>query len=249
MSEDRPPGAKRFQPSIVVDTHVHAADYLPRYAASAFRWINRRTVPPLFFFNQLPAAGVDVIVANAVGDWPVTAWRGQSPWRAIERQLSRIEAQARQQGVAVVLSTRHILQAFESRQPAVLLGLEGGNAIGTSLAGGRAVPARRQGHDAGSSPGQPDRHYVPALAALCRASAGSKAPGPRADRIWPQGDQADELARDAIDVSHSDTATLHDILALSTQPVLATHSGAKRVENFERFLDDDESSASPTRAG
>jgi membrane dipeptidase len=43
-----------------------------------------------------------------------------------------------------------------------------------------------------------------------------------------------------IDVSHSDTATLHDIAERSRSPIVASHSGARRVEEFARFLDDNE---------
>jgi len=43
-----------------------------------------------------------------------------------------------------------------------------------------------------------------------------------------------------IDVSHSDAATLHDIADRSRSPIVASHSGARRIEEFARFLDDDE---------
>jgi membrane dipeptidase len=43
-----------------------------------------------------------------------------------------------------------------------------------------------------------------------------------------------------IDVSHSDAATLHDIADRSRNPIIASHSGARRVEDFARYLDDNE---------
>jgi microsomal dipeptidase-like Zn-dependent dipeptidase len=43
-----------------------------------------------------------------------------------------------------------------------------------------------------------------------------------------------------IDVSHSDATTLHDIAERSRSPIIASHSGAGRVEGFARFLDDNE---------
>lgn len=241
MSEDRRADVKRFQQSIVVDAHVHSGDYLPRYASTAFRWINRRTVPPLFFFNQLPAAGVDVIVANAVGDWPVTAWWGRPPWRAIEQQLRRIRSQAEQERAVVALSAKHILQAFESHHPAVVLGLEGGNGIGTSLRSvdslfGLGVRLMAPVHLLDNQIGTtclPWQHYVGHLPAPRRRERGLTGFGRKliARMNW--------LGM-MIDVSHSDAATLHDILELTTQPIIASHSGSRRVEEFERFLDDDD---------
>jgi microsomal dipeptidase-like Zn-dependent dipeptidase len=241
MSEDRHAHVERFQPGVVVDTHVHSADFLPGYAATAFRSVNRRTAPPLFSFDQLPAAGVDVIVANAVGDWLVTAWWGQSPWRAIERQLSRIRAQAEHQRVAIAMSAAEVEQAFASHQPAVLLGLEGGNAIGINVnrvddlfrLGVRVMtPVHLLDNQIGTTC-MPWQHYVGRLPAPRRHDRGLTAFG---HKVIVRMNSLGML----IDVSHSDTPTLRDILALSTQPVLATHSGAKKIEDFERFLDDDD---------
>jgi len=68
MSAAAHAGGARFQAGVVVDAHVHTADYLPAFAASVYRWATRRTVPPLFFLDQLASAGVDAVVVNAVGD-------------------------------------------------------------------------------------------------------------------------------------------------------------------------------------
>jgi len=241
MSEDRPADVRRFQPGIVVDTHVHSADFLPGYAATVFRWVNRRTAPPLFYFDQLATAGVDVIVANAVGDWPATAWWGQSPWRAVERQFSRIRAQAEQQRVAMAMSAREVEHAFASHQPAVLLGLEGGNPIGTNLQrvndlfqlGVRLMtPVHLLDNQIGTTC-MPWQQYVGGLPAPRRSSRGLTVFG---RKVIARMNSLGML----IDVSHSDTATLSDIVALTTQPVLATHSGAKKIEDFDRFLSDDD---------
>jgi membrane dipeptidase len=43
-----------------------------------------------------------------------------------------------------------------------------------------------------------------------------------------------------IDVSHSDTATLLDIAKRTRRPIVASHAGARGIEDFVRFLDDSE---------
>ena len=102
MSEETHSDEARFQAGIVVDTHVHTLSYLPAFASSLFRWAIRGTVPPPFFLSQLPASGVDVVVANAVGDGVATAWWGRPPWRAIQAQLARIRSEA--EGRPLVIS-------------------------------------------------------------------------------------------------------------------------------------------------
>jgi microsomal dipeptidase-like Zn-dependent dipeptidase len=241
MSEQPRADAKRFQAGIVVDAHVHSADYLPRFAFAAFRWFNRRTVPPSFFFGQLPSTGVDVIVVNAVGDWPVTVWWGRPPWLAIEEQLHRIREQAEQEHVTIATSARHVWQEFESHRKAVVLGLEGGDGIGLSLTrvdelfkmGVRILtPVHLKDNQIGTTC-LPWQRYLGSLAPPRRREPGLTAFGRKLIR------RMNSLGM-IIDVSHSDTATLNDITEMTEQPIIASHSGARKIEEFERFLRDEE---------
>jgi membrane dipeptidase len=43
-----------------------------------------------------------------------------------------------------------------------------------------------------------------------------------------------------VDVSHSDTTTALDIAKHIRRPIVASHTGARKIEDFERFLDDSE---------
>jgi microsomal dipeptidase-like Zn-dependent dipeptidase len=241
MPEPKQAGSPRFQADIVVDAHVHSADYLPRFAATTFRWVTRRTVPPIFSFDELPSAGVDAVVANAVGDHVVTGWWGRPPWRAVEEQLRRIRAQAEYVQAVVATSARQVLEAFDSRRTAVILGLEGGDGIGTDLSrvgelfqwGVRVlVPVHLRDNQIGTTC-LPWQRYLGRLPTQRRRERG----------LTTFGRQVIERMNSigmVIDVSHSDAATLHDIVSLSQSPIMASHTGARKIEDFERFLDDDE---------
>jgi len=231
----------RFQAGIVVDTHLHTMDYLPGLASSAYRWIIRRTVPPPFFLDQLPSAGVDVAVANAVGDRVATAWWGRSPWHAIEEQLARIRAEANRAGAVVATSAAQIRQSFESGRTAVVLGLEGADGIGTEL--GRldqlfnlgvriAIPVHLRDNQIGTTC-LPWDSYI-GLPAISRRRKSGLTDFGRAviERMNSLGM--------IIDVSHADATTLHDVAKCSDQPIVATHSGARKIEDFKRYLDDAE---------
>lgn len=235
------PGAKRFQTGIVVDAHGHTPDYLPKFASTTLRWLNRDTMPPEFSFGQLPSAGVDVIVANAVGDWVVTAWWGRPSWQAIEKQLTRIRAQAKQAHATIATSARHVLQEFESHRTAIVLGLEGGDGIGTSLSrvdelyelGVRLLAPVHLTHNQIGTACLRWQHYTGNLLAPRRRERGLTAFG--RDLVM----RMNSLGM-IIDVSHVDSATLRDVAELTRQPIIASHSGARRIQQFERFLEDDD---------
>src|SRR5256886_5374106 len=100
--------------SFVADVHVHSADFLPGYAARLYRWFLRRTVPPDVDFDELTAAGVDAVVANAVGDRLVTVWWGRPRWSAVRTQLRRIRAHAEEAQGLVATTAQQVRQARRS---------------------------------------------------------------------------------------------------------------------------------------
>lgn len=232
---------RRFHAGIVVDTHVHTLDYLPAFAASAFRWFIRDTVPPPFFLDQLSSAGVDVVVANGVGDRTVTAWWGRPPWRAVREELRRISAEVERAHATVATSAAEVRQAFGAGQTAVILGMEGADGIGTDISrvdelfswGVRLIiPVHLRDNQIGTTCLPWNRYVGVPFFHPRRARGLTEFGGAVIERMNQLGI--------IIDVSHSDGATLHDIAAHSRSPIIASHAGARSVEDFERFLDDDE---------
>jgi membrane dipeptidase len=244
MPEETCTAPGRFQPGIVVDTHVHTMDYLPGFASSLFRLAIRRTVPPPFLLAQLPSAGVDAVVANAVGDRVATAWWGRSPWRAIQAQLSRMGEEAGAAQAKLATSATGVREAFGSGRTSVILGLEGGDGIGRKLArldelfdrGVRLlVPVHLRDNNIGTTR-LPWQRYMGIPAIPRRRPPGLSEFGRAViERLNSLGI--------IIDVSHSDRTTVFDIVRHSRRPVIASHSGARRIDDFERFLADDEIAA------
>jgi microsomal dipeptidase-like Zn-dependent dipeptidase len=241
MAEETHAGEVRFQPGIVVDTHVHTMDYLPPFASSLFRWAIRRTVPPPFRLDQLPSAGVDAVVVNAVGDWVATAWWGRPPWRAIEEQLRRIRQEAEGAHIKLATSAVQVWEAFESGHVSFILGLEGGDGIGRNLSrldklfelGARLlVPVHLRDNYIGTTR-LPWQRYMRIPGIRRRRSCGLTEFG------YAVIDRMDSLGM-IIDVSHSDVTTLLDIAKRTRHPIVASHAGARRIEDFGRFLEDGE---------
>jgi microsomal dipeptidase-like Zn-dependent dipeptidase len=241
MPEETGTGEGRIQTGIVVDAHVHTMDYLPRFASSLFRRALRRTVPPPFFLDQLPSAGVDAVVANAVGDRVATAWWGRPPWRAIQEQLRRIRREAAGAHIELARSAAQVWKAFESGHMSVILGLEGGDGIGRDLSrldklyewGVRfLVPVHLRDNQIGTTR-LPWQSYMRIPRIPRRRSRGLTEFG------YSVIDRMNSLGM-IIDVSHSDATTVLDIAKRTRRPIVASHAGARRIEDFERFLDDSE---------
>jgi len=134
-----------------------------------------------------------------------------------------------------------VRQAFDAGHRAVVLGLEGGDGIGTQLNrvnelfgwGVRLlVPVHLRDNRIGTTCLPWNRYLgIPSLSSGRRRGL-TEFGGAVIERMNHLGI--------IIDVAHSDAATLHDIADRSRSPIVASHSGARRIEEFARFLDDDE---------
>jgi membrane dipeptidase len=236
-------GAPIGAAGLTVDAHVHGAHFLPQPYRSMFRFVNRKTMPAEQLFETLPRSGVDAAIASAVGDPIVTrAWRGRA-WDAVVRQLEQLRNEINEAGCELATSIAGVVSAPPAGRSAVMLGLEGADAIGADLdrlddlhdRGVRVIVPVHLSHNLIGTTAMPWPSYLGPLP-VRRRSPGLTAFGRRAvERMEKLGI--------LVDVSHADRSTTLDIVAASAHPVIASHTGARACQDFPRFLRDDEALA------
>jgi membrane dipeptidase len=227
--------------SFVIDLHTHGPGFAPQPLRTLWRAVTLGA-PAEVGFDALPEGGVDAVVANAVGDPVVTRWYlGRSPWDAVEAQLTRIERQAGEAGAVVVGSVQGLAQARARRTPAVLLGVEGADALDHDLdridawyeRGVRMIGLVHLGDNALGTTCLPWQRYAGPLPVRRQTTPGLSALGARVV------ERMNQLGL-VIDVAHCDRATLLGVVDVATAPVVASHTGARALHDFPRYLTDDE---------
>jgi microsomal dipeptidase-like Zn-dependent dipeptidase len=227
--------------ALVVDLHVHGPGFVPQPFRALWHGVTPRR-PAEVGFDVLRPAGVDAVVATAVGDPIVTRWyRGRSPWEAVDAQLALVERQAADAGAVVVRSVAEVDGARARGAPAVLLGVEGADAIGDDVdrvdawhrRGVRSVVLVHLRDNRLGSTCLPWQQYAGPLPVRRRSPPGLTALG--AAVVGRMNDLGM-----LVDVAHADRATLLGVVDASAAPVVSSHSGARAVEDFARFLADDE---------
>jgi microsomal dipeptidase-like Zn-dependent dipeptidase len=164
--------------------------------------------------------------------WPPRTWN--SPKERALYQAGKLEKFAAESGgKLVVIKSRTDLQKFlAARQPgkvAGFLGTEGTQPLESDLANLDAL------YNAGIRMMAPT-HFTDT--AVGGAAAGLKKNGlTDFGRRWVH---AMEEKRMIIDLAHSSHATLADVTAMATRPVLVSHTGVKGTCNNNRNLTDDE---------
>lgn len=245
LSNSGPASGDRF----VFDTHVHGADLVPAPFRQIHRLANIRTMPRPAGLEVLAAAGVAAAVVAAVGDPIVTRWYGRSGWRAVTHQLDRLRCAATTAGCRLARDAGDVRRGRPST-PAVLLAVEGADAIGTRMErvdelharGVRVVVPIHLKHNQIGTTSMPWQRYAGPLPVRAPSRRGLSAFG------------RDLVARlDAlgivIDVSHADTETTLGIIDASHHPVVASHTGARSVQDFARYLSDEEATAIAASGG
>ena len=236
--------------SFVLDLHTHGPGFVPRPFRAVWRGVTVRA-PAEVGFDVLPRAGVDAAVAKAVGDPIVTRWYvGRSPWEAVEAQLSLIERQAAEAGAVIARSLDDLTAARARGVPAVMLGVEGADAVGDEVdridawheRGVRVIVLVHLRDNTLGTTCLPWQHYAGPVPVRRHASPGLSPTGARVvERMNRLGVM--------VDVAHADRATLLGVVDVATAPVVSSHSGARAVQDFARYLADDELRAIASTGG
>ncbi len=239
-----PDAARLHRESYVLDLHTHGPGFVPQPFRAVWRAAAPRA-PAEVGLGALRAGGVDAVVASAVGDPVVTrCYLGRSPWAAVEAQLALVEHQAVEAGAVVARSADDLARARAAGTPAVLLGVEGADALGDDVdavdvwhaRGVRTVVPVHLGDNALGTTCLPWQRYAGPLPLRRRAEPG----------LTPYGARVVARMNDLgvlVDVAHADTATLRDVVHAATAPVVASHTGARALQDFPRYLTDAELAA------
>jgi len=175
---------------------------------------------------------------------------GRSPWAAVEAQLARIERQAASAGAVVVSSVRQLIEAQSAGTPAVLLGVEGADALGGDVdrvdawheRAVRMVVLVHLGDNALGTTCLPWQRYAGPLPVRRAARPGLTSFGARVvSRMNDRGV--------LVDVAHADSLTVLDVVGVATAPVVSSHTGARALQDFPRYLTDPELTAIASTGG
>ncbi|HEY0239369.1 MAG TPA: membrane dipeptidase [Friedmanniella sp.] len=250
LDGDQLDGDPLCRESFVLDLHTHGPGFVPQPFRAAWRAVTPGA-PPEVGLDRLRRDGVDAVVASAVGDPVVTrCYLGRSPWAAVGAQLELVERQAAAAGAVLVRSVEDLVRARAAGTPAVLLGVEGADALGDDVdrvdawseRGVRLVGLVHLCDNALGTTCLPWQRYAGPLPVRRRARRGLTALGARVvGRLNERGV--------LVDVAHCDEETLLDVVDVATAPVVSSHSGARALQDFPRYLTDRELAAIAATGG
>lgn len=225
----------------MVDTHIHVPHFLPRPAWKAYRRFSGPSMPPDAGLETLARGDVDGAVVKAIGDAIVTVFHPRRQWSAVLRQLDDIRRQVAMAGAQIVLDPADLSYARERGRTGIFLGVEGADMLDgriERLDHVHALGVRVLGLV----------HYVDnTLGTVClQWNTWIRVPIRRPHRqpgLRPFGarviDRCAQLGI-VVDVAHADEPTLLSACERASRPLVATHTGARALQDFPRYLSDRE---------
>jgi membrane dipeptidase len=187
--------------------------------------------------SDLPRFIESGITAQFLSAWVDAPYAFRSPdqsWERVRIYLDTIHAFVRRHPDQLVFATtaREVRQAKVQRKVAILIGVEGGHAIEGSIDNLRELHRRGV-------------RYMTLTWNNGNSWAGAAA-GLNGTRAGGLTDHGREIVREMnrlgmlVDISHVSDSTFFDAIAVSTQPVIASHSSARAINGHRRNMSDDQ---------
>ncbi len=176
----------------------------------------------------------DITRLALAGGWPPATWTSLTE-RALYQARRLHDAAAASTGTLTIIRTRADLENFlerrkrEPRMVAGFLGIEGAHALDGKLEN------LDRFYDAGFRMMAPSHFFDKEI--------GGSAHGTERGGLTPLGREwvrRMEEKRMLIDLAHASAATLRDVLALATRPVVVSHTGVRGTCDNQRNLSDEQ---------
>lgn len=237
--------ASKTNTTLTVDLHTHSQTVMPRWLRAGGELLLSMPSEPL---ANLARGRVNVAVVAAVGDPIGTLWQPRSAWAALMRQLATARKEAHEAGMEVILSAEQLTRRDRS---AIVLGIEGADLIGQDPM--RLEPLHQVGVRVIGLVHYADNNIGTIGASLLgkRQSWAIRSGRRRAGLTSLGRELVSEMNRLGIlvDLAHADRATTVAACENSHAPVVSSHTGASAIQQFPRYISDEEAEAIASTGG
>lgn len=228
--------------TFLVDIHVHPHNLIPLPFQLIFNLSLRKTKPKPFHLESMKEAKLNLVVANAIGDKFVTSMYGMSGFSSVRLQLRKIKKQANEMQALIYDDSSTLQQAKEENKPIILLGIEGGGFINGKLS--RLKDLHQLGVRMLTIVHFSDNCFGSISTSFKEISTGkSKLKRKEEKGLTSFGKETVEELNSLgviIDLAHANNKTTVEAAELSSQSVVASHSGVLNLQQkFPRYLTDE----------
>ncbi len=238
---------------MIADIHIHSSRMIPAPFRYLYNFKHRKNLLPPFPLATIREAGLNLAFLNAVGDPALTKFYSLgNHYSGLKKQVRNLKREISNAGCILYNNWGSIEKGIRENRPVCLLAVEGADFLESKL------PRLEEIYDLGvRSLGLV--HFSNNCAGHINTDVLTMVKRVKIKEIESSAEGLTEFGHTLIremnslgmvaDLAHGSGKTLLDAVKISRKPIIVSHSGSRAIQDFSRYLTDEELLAMADRGG
>ena len=238
---------------MIADIHLHSSRMIPYPLRILYKFKHRKTLLPSFHLKDMKKIGLDFAFVNGVGDPALTKFYSfKSNYIGLKNQIKKLVKEINNSNCILYDNFNSINQGIQEKKPVCLLSIEGADFLENKIERIQEI------YDMGVR-GLGLVHFSDNCIGKISTDVLSMVISSEIKKIEEKKGGLTEFGQDVIremnrlsmviDLAHGSSETLLDAVKISNKPILVSHTGVRAIQDFSRYLTDDEIKAVTEKSG
>jgi membrane dipeptidase len=235
------------------DIHLHSSKMIPFPVRTLYNFKHRKTMLPPFHLKDMKEIGLDFAIINGIGDPMLNeVYSLRSNFQGLKNQIKKLVKEINKFDNILYNNFESIEKGIKEEKPVCFLALEGADFLENNIERLHEIydlGIRGLGlvHFSDNCIGKINTDIV-SMVVKARINEIEEIKGGLTDFGKEVVKEMNKLHME-IDLAHASSKMLYDVLKISNHPVLVSHTGARSIQDFSRYLTDEEIVAISQKGG
>jgi len=229
---------------MVADIHLHSSRMILFPIRILYKFKHRKTLLPAFSLKDMKKIGLDFAFVNGVGDPALLKFYSfKSNYIGLKNQIKKLVKEICNSNCILYDNFNSISQGIQEKKPVCLLAIEGADFLENK------IERLQEIYDMGVR-GLCLVHFSDNCIGKINTDVLSMVISSKIKEIEKKQGGLTEFGLDVIremnrlsmviDLAHGSSETLFDAVKISNKPILVSHTGVRAIQDFSRYLTDNE---------
>ncbi len=235
------------------DIHIHSSKMIPFPVKILYNFQHRKTLLPPFHLKDMKKIGLNFAIINGIGDPMLNrVYSLKNNFQGLKNQIKKLVKELNKFDNIVYDNFESIEKGIKEEKPVCLLAIEGADFLENKIDRLQEIydlGIRGLGlvHFSDNCIGKINTDIV-TMVVKARINEIEESEGGLTDFGKEVVKKMNNLSME-IDLAHASSEMLFDVLKISNHPVLVSHTGARSIQDFSRYLTDEEIMAISQKGG
>ncbi len=235
------------------DIHLHSSKMIPFPVRILHNFRHRKTILPPFHLKNMKKIGLNFAIINGIGDPMLNRFYSiGNNFRGLKNQIKKLTKEINKFDNIIYDNFKSIEKGIEEEKPVCFLAIEGADFLENK------IERLQEIYDLGIR-GLGLVHFSDNCIGKINTDIVSMVVKAKFNKIQETKGGLTDFGRDVvkemnklhmeIDLAHGSSEMIFNVLKISNQPVMVSHTGARSIQDFSRYLTDEEIIAISQKGG